>query len=204
MRACGAAGRGALDGAAAAPGRAAAEHQLRAANANIGAARSAFFPTISLTGNIGSASEQLSGLFKSGTGTWSFSPQINLPIFAGGANFAGLSAANAGQRIAVASYEKAIQAGFRDVADALALSTSLVQERQADEALAQAAAQAFELANQRYKAGRDSYLNFLDAQRSDYAAKQKLIAARLAEQGNLVALYTALGGGWLERTPVRK
>ncbi len=181
----------------------AAEHQLRAANADIGAARAAFFPAISLMGNLGSASEQLSGLFKAGTRTWTFSPQITLPIFAGGSNVGGLAAANADQRIAVAGYEKAIQAGFRDVADALALSASLANEREADEALAQATATAFELAQQRYRAGRDSYLNVLDSQRSDYAARQRLIAVRLDEQSNRVALYTALGGGWLERSQVR-
>jgi len=181
----------------------AAEHQLRAANGNIGAARAAFFPTISLLGNIGSASEGLSGLFKSGTGTWTFAPQITLPLFSGGKNIAGLAGVKAEQGIAIAGYEKAIQAGFRDVADALALSESLARERQADEALAQATAQAFDLAQQRYKAGRDSYLNVLDAQRSDYAARQRLIAVRLTEQNNLVSLYTALGGGWLEHSAVK-
>ena len=181
----------------------AAEHQLRAANGNIGVARAAFFPTISLVGNIGSASEQLSGLFKSGTGTWTFAPQVTLPLFAGGRNVAGLEGVKAEQRIAIAGYEKAIQSGFRDVADALALSETLTRERQAADALAQATAQAFDLAQQRYKAGRDSYLNVLDAQRSDYAARQRLISVRLAEQNNLVSLYTALGGGWLEHSAVR-
>jgi multidrug efflux system outer membrane protein len=181
----------------------AAEHQLRAANGNIGVARAAFFPTISLVGNIGSASEQLSGLFKSGTGTWTFAPQVTLPLFAGGRNVAGLEGVKAEQRIAIAGYEKAIQSGFRDVADALALSETLTRERQAADALAQATAQAFDLAQQRYKAGRDSYLNVLDAQRSDYAARQRLISVRLTEQNNLVSLYTALGGGWLEHSAVR-
>jgi multidrug efflux system outer membrane protein len=181
----------------------AAEHQLRAANANIGAARAAFFPTITLMGSVGSASEQLTGLFKAGTSTWSFAPQVTLPIFAGGRNFGGLAEASADQRIALAAYEKAIQAGFRDVADALALSSSLASERRADEALAQATALAFDLAQQRYKAGRDSFLNVLDSQRSDYAARQRLIAVRLTEQSNRVMLYTALGGGWLEHSQVR-
>jgi outer membrane protein, multidrug efflux system len=181
----------------------AAEHQLRAANGNIGAVRAAFFPTISLLGNFGSASEQLSGLFKSGTGTWTFAPQITLPLFAGGRNVGGLAQAKAEQRIAIASYEKAVQTAFKEVADAIALSESLTRERQAAEALAQATAQAFDLAQQRYKAGRDSYLNVLDAQRSDYAARQRLITVRLTEQNNLVSLYTALGGGWLEHSPVR-
>ncbi len=182
----------------------AAEHQVRAANGNIGAARAAFFPVISLTGNFGSASEGLSGLFKSGTGAWTFAPQVALPLFAGGRNVGGLAEANAQQRIAIAAYEKAVQAAFRDVADALALSTTLARERQADDALAQSTAVAFDLAQQRYKAGRDSYLNVLDAQRSDYAARQRLIAVRLTEQNNLVALYTALGGGWLEHSAAVK
>jgi multidrug efflux system outer membrane protein len=173
----------------------AAEHALRAANANIGAARAAFFPNISLMGDIGSASEQLSGLFKSGTGTWSFAPQITLPIFERGRLFGQLGAARADQDIALARYEKAIQMAFREVADGLALSSSLVRERTADEALAQATASAYQLSQQRYKAGRDSYLNVLDSQRSDYAARQRLIAVRLAEQSNRVNLYKALGGG---------
>jgi multidrug efflux system outer membrane protein len=180
----------------------AAEHQLRAANANIGAVRAALFPTISLVGSIGSASEGLSGLFRSGTGQWTFAPQVTLPLFAGGANAGALDQANAGQRLALATYEKAVQAGFRDVADALALATTLTAERAADEALATATASTFALAQQRYKAGRDSYLAVLDAERSSYAARQRLIAARLAEQANRVALYTALGGGWRERSGV--
>ncbi len=180
-----------------------AEHLLRAANGNIGAARAAFFPTINLLGSFGSASQDLSGLFKAGSGTWTFAPQIALPLFTGGRNAGGLAEANAQQRIAIASYEKSVQNAFKEVADALALSETLARERQADEALAQAAAQAFDLAQQRYKAGRDSYLNVLDAQRSDYAARQRLIAVRLTEQNNLVSLYIALGGGWLEHSQVR-
>jgi len=176
------------------------EHLLRAANANIGAARAAFFPTISLVGNVGSASVELSGLFKSGTGTWTFAPQVTLPIFAGGALSANLDAARTDQRIALAQYEKAIQSGFREVADALALSDTLVRERNADEALTDATLSAYELSQKRYRAGRDSYLNVLDSQRSDYAARQRLIAVRLAEQSNRVALYKALGGGWREHS----
>ncbi|HLN49285.1 MAG TPA: efflux transporter outer membrane subunit [Steroidobacteraceae bacterium] len=176
------------------------EHLLRAANANIGAARAAFFPTISLVGNIGSASVELSGLFKSGTEAWTFAPQVTLPIFAGGALAANLDAARTDQLIALAQYEKSIQSGFREVADALALSDTLVRERNADEALTEATLSAYEISQKRYRAGRDSYLNVLDSQRSDYAAKQRLIAVRLAEQSNRVTLYKALGGGWLERS----
>jgi multidrug efflux system outer membrane protein len=178
----------------------AAEHTLRAANANIGAARAAFFPTISLTGSVGSASGELSGLFKAGTGVWAFTPQVTLPIFEGGRLFGGLGVANANRDIAVAQYEKAIQTGFQEVADGLALTQTLGRQRQAQEALANATARAYGLSQQRYKAGRDSYLNVLDAQRSDYAAEQGLITIRLAEQTNRVTLYKALGGGWQEHT----
>jgi multidrug efflux system outer membrane protein len=180
----------------------AAEHQLRAANANIGAVRAALFPTVSLVGSVGSASEGLSGLFKSGTGQWSFAPQVTLPLFDGGANLAGLAQANAERKIAVAAYDRSVQSAFRDVADGLALATTLRQEREADADLAAATATAFDLAQQRYKAGRDSYLNLLDAERSNYAAQQQLIAAQAAEQVNRVALYAALGGGWRERSAV--
>lgn len=178
-----------------------AEHLLRAANADIGAARAAFFPSIRLTGSIGTASNELSGLFDSGTRIWSFTPQITLPIFQGGRLRAQLAGAKADQQIALAQYEKAIQAGFREVADALALTGTLAEQRQAQEALVGAAARADELSRARYKAGRDSYLAALDAQRSLYAAQQQLIATRLAEQTNRVTLYKVLGGGWNERSP---
>jgi multidrug efflux system outer membrane protein len=179
----------------------AAEHTLRSANANIGAARAAFFPSIDLTANVGSASEQLSGLFKAGTGAWTFAPQVTIPIFEGGRLRGNLAAARAAQGVALAQYEKSIQAGFREVADALALSDSLVRQREAEQALAEATARAYQLSQQRYHAGRDSYLNVLDAQRSDYAAEQGLITVRLAEQQNRVTLYRALGGGWREHGP---
>jgi multidrug efflux system outer membrane protein len=175
-----------------------AEHVLRAADASIGAARAAFFPQITLTGNVGSISADLSGLFKSGTGTWSFVPQITIPIFQGGALRAGLRSARADRDIAVARYEQTIQTGFREVSDALALTATLAQQRVAEEALVAATHSAFELSQQRYKSGKDSYLVLLDAQRSDYAAQQSLIATQLAEQSNRVTLYKALGGGWRE------
>jgi outer membrane protein, multidrug efflux system len=178
-----------------------AEHALRSANGDIGAARAAFFPTISLTTNIGSASEDLSQLFKSGTGTWSFAPTITLPLFHGGAIVNNLSLANTNQKIAIAQYEKAIQSGFREVADALALTATLNRQRAAQEALVGATGRAYELSQQRYKAGRDSFLDVLVSQRSDYSAQQGLIATRLAEQSNRVNLYEALGGGWRESTP---
>ena len=177
-----------------------AEHVLRAADAIIGAARAAFFPSISLTGNIGSTSTELAGLFKSGTGTWSFMPQVNLPIFAAGRLRGNLRAANADRDIALARYEGAIQSAFRDVANALALSSTLHEQNLAQSALAEATGTAFKLSEARYKAGKDSYLTTLDSQRSDYAARQTLIGTRLAEESNRVTLYKVLGGGWREES----
>ncbi|MEI2456851.1 efflux transporter outer membrane subunit [Lysobacter firmicutimachus] len=178
-----------------------AEHLLRAQNANIGAARAAFFPSINLTGFLGSGSNELSGLFEGNTRVWSVTPVVNIPIFQGGKLRAGLASAKADQKIALAEYEKAIQAGFRDVSDALALTKTLAEQRQAQEALVEAAARADQLSTARYKAGRDSYLNQLDAQRTLYAAQQGLVSTRLAEQANRVTLYKVLGGGWNERSP---
>lgn len=180
-----------------------AEHVLRSANANIGAARAAFFPSITLTGNVGgvsSASTGLSKLFASSASTWSFVPQVTIPIFQSGALRAGLGAATADRDIALARYEQAIQTSFREVADALALTTALGEQREAQQALAEATANAYRLSEQRYRAGKDSYLVLLDAQRSDYAAQQSLITTRLAEQANRVTLYKALGGGWRQAT----
>lgn len=177
-----------------------AEHELLAANANIGAARAAFFPSISLTGSVGSASNELSGLFESGNSVWTFMPQITLPIFQGGRLRANLGVATADRDIALAQYEKSIQTGFREVADALALSKTLADQRLAQEALLEAATRSHELSQARYDAGRDSYLILLDAQRTLYAAQQSLVATLLAEQANRVTLYKVLGGGWVEST----
>lgn len=176
----------------------AAEHGLRAANANIGAARAAFFPSITLTGSIGSSSAELSGLFDGGNGVWSFVPRINIPIFQGGRLTAALGVARADRDIALAEYEKAIQSAFREVADALALSGTLAARRSAQEALLAAASQAHTFSRARYEAGQDSYLVLLDAQRTLYSARQSLVAAQLAEQANRVTLYKVLGGGWRE------
>jgi outer membrane protein, multidrug efflux system len=178
-----------------------AEHTLRAANANIGAARAAFFPDITLTANLGSVSYQLSNLFKSGTGTWAFEPLISLPIFHGGALMGGLDLAHVNEKIALAQYEKAIQSAFREVADALALTATLNRQRAAQETLVAATSRAYQLSQRRHAVGSDSYLEVLDSQRSDYAARQTLITTRLAEQSNRVTLYKALGGGWREVTP---
>lgn len=174
----------------------AAEHQLMAANADIGAARAAFFPRISLTSSVGTASNQLSGLFDGGSRSWSFAPQISLPIFSGGRLRAQLAASKVGRDIAVANYEKSIQSAFREVADALA-QRSTADDQLGAQVRRQAAAQAsFALARQRHEAGVSSYLEVLDAQRTLYAVQQSLIQTRLARETNLVTLYKALGGGW--------
>jgi multidrug efflux system outer membrane protein len=177
------------------------EHLLRAANANIGAARAAFFPSITLTGTVGSVSSELSALFDGGTHVWTFVPQVNVPIFQGGRLRANLGVATADRDIALAQYEKSIQQGFREVADALELSATLAEQRAALQALVDAANRAEGLARARYEAGRDSYLTRLESQRTLYVAQQALITTRLAEQSNRVTLYKVLGGGWQERGP---
>ena len=178
-----------------------AERRLRAANANVGAARAAFFPSITLTGTVGSASDELSGLFGGGTGLWSFVPRVNVPIFEGGRLRAGLGVARIDRDIALAQYEGAIQRGFREVADALALTATLTEQRRALEQLVDSATRAEALSLARYEAGRDSYLTRLEAQRTLYQAQQALISTRLAEQANRITLYKVLGGGWQEGTP---
>lgn len=178
----------------------AAERRLIAANANIGAARAAFFPSIRLTGTLGTSSDALSALFSGGTRFWSFVPQVSVPIFEAGRLQANLDAAQAEQDIALAQYERAVQAGFREVADALALSDALAAQRAAQQALVDAAGRANTLSQARYAKGRDSYLVALDAQRTYYAAQQSLLATRLAERTNAVTLYKVLGGGIREAT----
>ena len=178
----------------------AAEHQLRGANANIGAARAAFFPSISLTGSIGSGSSELSNLFDSGTRVWSFLPKITLPIFQGGKLRANLAIANADRDIALAQYEKSIQVGFRETADALALNVSLDEQVSAQQRLVDAAEQANRLSQARYDAGLDSFVTLLDARRTAYNAQQTQLQAQLAQQANRITLYKVLGGGWHERS----
>ncbi|SEN32099.1 outer membrane protein, multidrug efflux system [Duganella sp. CF517] len=173
-----------------------AERTLRAANANIGVARAAFFPSISLTASGGSASRNLSGLFKSGSGTWSFAPQINLPIFDGGVNRANLSIAKTDRDIYVAQYEKAIQVAFREVADALATRGTIDERLASQQALVDAAEKSFKINDARYRKGADTYLNALVSQRALYAAQQGLISTRLNQTSNAVNLYKVLGGGW--------
>jgi multidrug efflux system outer membrane protein len=176
----------------------AAEHQLMASNAQIGAARAAFLPAISLTGNFGTESTQLSGLFKGGSGAWSFSPQISVPIFVGGANVANLQATKLARDTAVAQYEKAIQTAFQEVADALVARGTLDDQLAAQQALVTASEKAYRLADMRYRGGVDTYLNALVAQISLYSAEQQLQSVRLLRLQNLVTLYKALGGGLRE------
>lgn len=178
----------------------AAEHNLVAANASIGAARAAFFPSISLTGSYGSTSVQLSKLFDSGSRSWSFSPHVNIPIFAGGANIANLTLAKEQRNSYVATYEKTIQTAFREVSDALVARTTLTDQLQAQTELEVASRDAYRLADMRFKGGVDSYLTVLDSQRTLYGAQQGLVTVKLSRLQNLVTLYKALGGGWNETT----
>ncbi len=170
------------------------EHQLRAAHANIGAARAAFFPRITLTTSIGTTSDQLSELFKSGSETWAFVPRVVVPIF-DARTWAAYDVTKADREIALAQYEKAIQTGFREVADALAQRRTLGDQLQAQQSLVEASAESYRLSDARYRRGIDSYLRVLDAQRSLYSAEQGLIAIRLARLTNRVTLYKVLGGG---------
>ncbi|MEJ2199529.1 MAG: AdeC/AdeK/OprM family multidrug efflux complex outer membrane factor [Desulfuromonadaceae bacterium] len=173
----------------------AAEHLLQAANANIGAARAAFFPRIALTGSIGSGSNELSGLFEAGSRSWLFVPQISLPIFNAGSNRARLQVAQVDRDIAVARYEQAIQTAFREVADALAQGGTIEEQLAAQQALTAAYAESYRLSQARFEQGVDSYLNVLDAQRALYRAQQNLIDTRLTRLANRVTLYRVLGGG---------
>ncbi|WP_175775790.1 efflux transporter outer membrane subunit [Burkholderia anthina] len=175
-----------------------AEQALLAANANIGAARAAFFPKISLTAAFGSASPTLGGLFKAGTAAWSFAPQITMPIFEGGQNIANLNLAHVQKRIEIANYEKAIQTAFSEVADGLAARGTYDQQIAALERNEHAQQRRFDLSDLRYKNGVDSYLSVLTAQTDLYSAQQTLISARLARWTNLVDLYRELGGGWIQ------
>jgi multidrug efflux system outer membrane protein len=172
-----------------------AEYNLRAANANIGAARAAFFPTISLTASAGTASASLSGLFEGGSGVWAFAPQINLPIFDFGLREANLESAKVQREIGVAQYERAIQTAFREVSDSLAAQGTLEDQLEAQSSLVDATQSSYDLSILRYERGLDSFLNALDSQRSLYAAQQDLINARLSQLTNLVTLYKVLGGG---------
>jgi NodT family efflux transporter outer membrane factor (OMF) lipoprotein len=183
---------------AARPDIRAAEQQLIAANANIGAARANYFPRISLTATAGSVSNELSGLFKGGSYGWTFAPQAVLPIFDLGARRAGVDSARAGRDIAVSQYEKSIQTAFREVADALAGQATYSEQWRALQATAVSEAERFRLSDLRYRSGTANYLDLLDAQRSLFVAQQQAIEANLLRLQNQVTLYRVLGGGWSE------
>jgi multidrug efflux system outer membrane protein len=172
-----------------------AEALLKGANANIGAARAAFFPRITLVSSVGFGSDDLGGLFKGGSFVYRVAPQISIPIFQGGANRANLKVAEVDRDIAVAQYEKAIQTAFREVADALALKGTINDQMAAQQSLTDATSESYRLSQARYEKGLDSYLNVLDSQRSLYGSQQNLISVRLARLTNLVTLYKVLGGG---------
>jgi outer membrane protein, multidrug efflux system len=180
------------------PDIAAAEQALLAANANIGAARAAFFPKVSLTGSFGTLSPTLGGLFKPGSAAWSFAPTIDLPIFEGGQNIANLDLANIQKRVEIANYEKAIQTAFREVADGLAARGTYDEQIKSLERFVKSQSRRLELSDLRYRNGVDSYLTVLTAQTDLYSAQQLLISARLNRLTNLVDLYQYLGGGWIE------
>jgi outer membrane protein, multidrug efflux system len=172
-----------------------AENQLKGFNANIGAARAAFFPRITLMSSVGFGSSDLAGLFSGGAFAWSFAPHISLPIFDGGSNKANLKVAQVDRDIAVAQYEKTIQTAFSEVADALAEHGTIDDQLAAQQSLTNATSESFRLSQVRYEKGVNSYLNVLDSERSLYAAQQGLIGVRLARLSNLVTLYKVLGGG---------
>lgn len=173
-----------------------AEHQLRAANANIGAARAAFFPSVTLTASGGTSSRELTDLFTNGTGSWMFSPNVTVPIFTGGRNKANLETAEIRQDIGIARYERSIQTGFREVADSLAARSGLAERIAATESLVAAQQKRTDLATARYEKGVDSYFEVLTATLDLFNSRQTLIRLRLAREINSVNLYKALGGGW--------
>ena len=174
----------------------AAEHRLIAANANIGAARAAFFPNIRLTAAAGSASSEIGGLFDAGSGSWSFMPQISLPIFHAGKLRANLDYAQIQKDIRVAEYEQSIQRAFREVADGLAARSTFGQQLEAQQDLVRNTQEYVSLADERYQAGVDNYLVLLDAQRLLFGAQQQLLQDQLAQRRSAIQLYKALGGGW--------
>lgn len=180
----------------------AAEQRLMAANANIGAARAAFFPRISLTAGLGTASNALSGLFEGGSRTWSFAPQLLLPIFDAGRNSGNLTLAEVRKNLAIADYEKSIQVAFREVADALVARATIDEQIDAQRLVLEAQADRLRLSDLRFQNGIASSLDVLDAQRELFSAEQSLVQARLLRLTNAVDLYRALGGGLKETAAV--
>jgi multidrug efflux system outer membrane protein len=181
-----------------------AEQQLRSANANIGAARAAFFPTISLTAGIGNSSTSLGSLFSAGSRTWSFVPQLTLPIFEGGRNRANLSLSEIRKNLAIANYEKTIQSAFREVADALVARGTLEDQLAAQDAFVKAQEQRVKLTDLRYKNGIASSTDRLNAERDLFSAQQALIQTRQLRLNNAIDLYRSLGGGLNENTLAAK
>ena len=176
-----------------------AEHQLKAANANIGVVRAAFFPSITLTASDGTASAKLSKLFTPGSGIWSFAPQVSLPIFNQNTNLANLDAAQVSKRIEITQYEKAVQVAFREVSDAIVARDSFNEQITAQRNLVRAQQERFNLSRARYRNGIDNYLTVLLAQQGLYSSQANLIVASLDRFTNLISLYKALGGGWKEK-----
>ena len=174
----------------------AAEHRLQARNADIGAARAAFFPRIALTGSMGSSSTELSDLFRSGSHAWSFMPQVSLPIFDGGRNKANLDLATLRRDAAVVAYEQAVQTAFRETADALAATETLAREQTNRDELARSSTESLRLSELRYRQGVDSHLRYLDAQRRSFTDRTSLIQVATERQIALATLFKALGGGW--------
>ena len=173
-----------------------AEHQLKAANANVGIVRASFFPSITLTASDGTASVKLEKLFTSGTQAWSFSPQISLPLFNQSTNFANLDAAEVSKRITIAQYEKTIQVAFKEVSDAIVARDTLNEQIKAQHQLVDAQQERYSLEVARYNNGIDSYLTVLLAQQDLFSAQENLIQVSLDRLSNLISLYKALGGGW--------
>ena len=181
----------------------AAEHTLLAANTNIGAARAAFFPSVTLTGTGGTASGGLTHLFGAGTASWLFEPQVSVPIFDAGTNFANLDYAKVQKRIEIANYEKSIQSAFHDVSDALAGRATYTRQVDAETKLVPADQTYYDVSKMRSDAGADTYLNVLIAQDSLFSEQLTLVSLNLSQQQNLVTLYKALGGGWTDRVQGR-
>jgi multidrug efflux system outer membrane protein len=169
---------------------------LYAANANVGAARAAFFPQVRLTGSLGSESDELANLFGNGTGVWSFSPRLTLPIFTAGRNKSNLEAAKIEVQIKVAAYEKTVQRAFREVSDALVATKTYAEQTAVQEAAIGVQRRRFELADARYRQGEDAYLNVLSAQQDLYSSRQGHLSAQYNKITSQIALYKALGGGW--------
>ncbi len=173
-----------------------AEHDLKAANAYVGAARAMFFPSISLTGSYGTASNEINGLFKNGSKQWAFVPSIDLPIFRAGSIIAAVRYSKADREAMIATYEKTVQTAFREVSDTLTQAASLRDQLDAETSLVKATGKSYELSTLRYENGVDSYLTKLDSQRADATARQNLITARLSQLTNRLTLFKTLGGGW--------